>query len=320
MGYHPRIETSKIASHISCRTRNSRLWFVNNKNLEDTILGYVAKYTIKYEVKLYALALEGNHMHNVSKFPKANRADFTRESHSMIADAVKRNCSNYEPGSLWHRRYSSEFLPDADSIEEYLFYTALQPVHDGLVDKISEYPGYNFFNNAISGIKRKFKVFNRAKYNDQIRYGASANKQDFIDEFELVYERLPGYEDLTQAEYKKLMLEKLEKHRLKAIKKRQEKGKSACLGRENLLKVKAGSRPKNTKTTGRFENRPRVLSPDNKVRHASKAWYFNIYFEYKECSAKYREGDLSVEFPPGTYKPPKFTCACKDTLESIMEI
>ncbi len=63
--------------------------------------------------------------------------------------------------SLWHRRYSSEFLPDAESIEEYFFYTALQLVSDGLVDRISDYPGYNFFHDAISGIKRTFKILLR---------------------------------------------------------------------------------------------------------------------------------------------------------------
>jgi hypothetical protein len=40
-----------------------------------------------------------------------------------------------------------------------------------------------------------------------------------------------------------------------------------------------------------------------------EAWYFSIYFAYKETSNRYRAGDLDVEFPAGTYKPPLFTVA-----------
>ena len=37
------------------------------------------------------------------------------------------------------------------------------------------------------------------------------------------------------------------------------------------------------------------------------AWYFNIYFDYKDASKRYRLGEKNVKFPPGTYKPPIFT-------------
>jgi hypothetical protein len=90
MGYHIRIETEKIASFQTTRTRNSELWLVNRKKLEDAILGYAARYTTRHEVDLYALALEGNHTHNAALFPKGNRADFMRDFNSSVARAVNR--------------------------------------------------------------------------------------------------------------------------------------------------------------------------------------------------------------------------------------
>jgi len=40
-----------------------------------------------------------------------------------------------------------------------------------------------------------------------------------------------------------------------------------------------------------------------------KAWYFSIYFAYKDASRKYRLGFIDAEFPPGTYKPPPIMVA-----------
>lgn len=47
---------------MTLRSRASRLWFVNNSALEEAILGYLAKFRERYTVKLYAFAIEGNHL------------------------------------------------------------------------------------------------------------------------------------------------------------------------------------------------------------------------------------------------------------------
>jgi hypothetical protein len=85
MSYLPRIECSRVASFQTTRSRNSELWFVNNQALEHAILGYAAKYSNRYQVALYALAIEGNHVQMPAHFPNANRAHFMRDLNSSIA-------------------------------------------------------------------------------------------------------------------------------------------------------------------------------------------------------------------------------------------
>ena len=58
MGYHPRIETPDLATFVTTRTRNSELWFTNNRPVEKFALGLLAKLCERYKVKLYAFALE----------------------------------------------------------------------------------------------------------------------------------------------------------------------------------------------------------------------------------------------------------------------
>lgn len=306
MSYHPRIECQDIASFQTTRARNSELWFVNNSELEEAILGYAARYASRYEIKMYALSIEGNHIQKVAHFPKANRAHFMRDFNSSVARSVARFQAEYPGGRLWARRYSAEYLPGDADIEDRFFYTVLQPVQDGLVDDITDYPGYNCFEDAVLGITRECKVIKWKEFNDARRWNRSVSIEDYTEIYILRYERLPGYEQLSQTDYEATMRRKLKERTAEVLKRRAGK---PSLGAQSLVTIEPGSRPKRTKTSGPRDHRPRVLSRDPERRSAAQAWYFGIYFDYQRCSKRYREGDLSVQFPRGTYKPPLFTVA-----------
>lgn len=301
MGYHPRIERSDYASLCTTRTRNSELWFINNRPLEQAILGYLAKYATRYEVKMYAFCIEGNHLHALARFPKANRAFFKRDLNSAVARALPRYSELYPGGRLWARRYSAELVPEPEDIEEYFFYTVLQPVKDGLVDKISEYPGYNCFHDAVNGVRRKFEVINWREYNEKRRWHENVKINDYKQTVYLQYERLPGYEHLSQKEYRNLMYKKLEERRQEILARR---GEGKAVGIIRLEQKQPGAIPKNSKVSTLESHRPRVLCKCPQKRHQCLAWYFSVYYEYKECSKKFRAGDLDVIFPEGTYRPP----------------
>lgn len=306
MGYHPRIETKKIATFQTTRSRNQEMWFVGNRKLEEAILGYAARYTTRYGVKLYALSIEGNHVHFPAHFPNANRAHFMRDFNSAIARTVPRYQPTYRGGRFWARRYSAEYLPGNEDIEEQFFYTVLQPVQDGIVDDISKYKGYNCFEDAISEAKRIYKVIRWKEYNDAKRWNDKVKIEDYTEEVILQYARLPGYEHLSKEEYMALMRRKLKERTLIVLQNRKVK-KSASEDWQGT--VKPGSRPRHSKKVNPDGHRPRVLSKDPERRAKGKAWYFSIYFAYRESSALYRSGQLDVKFPEGTYKPPLFTIA-----------
>lgn len=306
MSYHPRIECSDVSSLQTTRTCHSELWFVNCPELEEAILGYAGRYTTRYEVKLYAMAIEGSHTHQLNQFPKANRAGYMRDFNSSVARAVPRYQKDYPGGRLWARRYSADYLVGDEDIEDKFFYVVLQPVKDRLVDNIADYPGYNCFEDAITGRERKYKVVKWKEYNDAKRWDPSVSIEEYTEIVTLKYERLPGYEHLSQEEYEAMMRRKLAARTAELLK---ECGDRPCLGAKRLLRVKPGALPVKTKTSGPKDHRPRVLSKSPQRRSKGEAWYFEIYFKYKECSRRYRAGDLTVEFPPGTYKPPLFTVA-----------
>ena len=187
-------------------------------------------------------------------------------------------------------------------MEEYFFYTVLQQVQDGLVERISDYPGYNCFHDAIWGVKREYKVVNWGKYNAARRFKTDTPIKDYITVVTLEYDRLPGYEHLSRREYAVLMQKKLEERRARIVEKRRSEGRGFA-GRENLLRVARGARPENTKTSTRFSHRPRVLCVCPKRRREHLTRYFETYRAYKAASREYRSGNLNAVFPEGTYKP-----------------
>lgn len=299
-----RIESPDEVNLVTSRTENSLLWFINNEPLTEDILGALAKYQSDRNVKLFAFNLQGNHPHILAQYPDCNRAAFMRDFNARIAWLSKFRIKELGRGKFWERRYSNQILPRNQDIEEYFFYCALQPVQSGLVEKIEDYPGYNSFDDAVSGIDRTFKVVNWTAYNNAKRFNPEVEIEEYTSEYTLRYERLPGYEHLTQSEYKKLMYRKLEGRR-KAIVKRRLEGCKAFLGRQALLRTKRGSAPKTSKCSTRYSHRPLVLTACIKTKHAFLNQYFTTLALYKRASRRFLRGMLEVIFPYGTYAPPR---------------
>jgi REP element-mobilizing transposase RayT len=308
MPHHPRIETKDYAAFTTTRTKNSELWFINNKPFEEKILAYTAKYAEKYNVKLYAIAIEGTHIHQLGDYPDENCADFQKALNSMIARIAPPYCVKYHGYKFWERRYSKELIPHhPDDLIAKFLYTVLQPVQDGLVERISDYPGYTCLTDAIKGIDRKFELINWTSYNRALRTNKEESIKDHTEEYTLKFHRIPGLEHLNNKEYQKLMYRKVEERRLEIVKERRDEG-LGFVGKENLKKTEPGTRARNPKKSTRHSFRPRVDSVCPERRKEAKKFYFTMYDLYKKASAKYRKGFLDIEFPPGMYRPHLSTC------------
>lgn len=298
-----RIEDPELGSFGTARTINSRLWFVNNPGLEERILGFLAKYREKHQITLYSFVMQGNHFHCTAKFPNCNRAAFYRDLNARTAEAVRYFVPSFPGGPLFERRYSEQALPGPEDIEEQFFYSALQPVYSGLVQKASEYPAYNSFKDAITGKVRRVKLLDGTAYSEALRRDPTARIKDFYRYFTLKYERLPGYEHLSQKEYRKLMLEKYEKRRAEKVNELLSKG-HRFLDKELLLKTSPGALPKNTKKSKRYDKRPLVLTKCVERRKEFLSRYFSVFEHYKKSCKAYLRGDIFAIFPPRTYRPP----------------
>lgn len=298
-----RIERPDLSWFLTSRCINSELLFWGDKELEQAILGTIAKNAERQQVKLYALVLMGNHYHDLAQFPLCNRASFKRNVNSQIAKHIKSRRESPEAGQVFGRRYSAEAVPEAEDIKESFFYCALQPVAAGLTEDIRDFPLYNSFLDAIHGKSIRLRVFKAAEYNERKRFNKSLNRELFYEEYELSFARLPGYENLTQEQYAAEMLAEYEKRRLKIIEEKKSQGfKYPSI--EKILATPKGARPRKTKTSKRNSFRPLVLTKSSVAKHEYLRFYFETLEKYRLACARYLSGDNLAEFPAGTYKPP----------------
>jgi hypothetical protein len=157
--------------------------------------------------------------------------------------------------------------------------------------------------DAINGTEREFVHTDWVRYKNARRYNPDVDISRYQTTYRLKYSRLPGYEHLSQEDYRNLMLKKLEDRRLVAVEKRMRSGKSFP-DPKTLRQVKPGSQPGFTKQSTRYSKRPLVLCGCPETRNERLSSYFSLVSQYKDASARYLRGDLSAPFPPGTYRPP----------------
>lgn len=303
MGWDIKVENSEEICLITIRTINSRLWFVNNPKLDKKVLTYLARYREMHGVKLYAFVIMGNHYHMIAQFPRGNRAKFTKDFNARFTGIFLSTVKNFRGGKVWARPYRPQALPNREDVEEWFFYCALNPVSSGLVERIGEYTSYNSFVDSVSGRVREFTYVDWTEYNNRRRTNPRVEISEYTYKHELRFDRLPGYEDTTAEEYKKGMFAKLEERRQKIVLERKRENKGFA-GVAVIRGTKAGSYPKTTKRSTRETPRPLVLTLCAETKRRYLEWYFGIVDAYKKCSKSYREGNLAVEFPPGTYRPP----------------
>lgn len=297
---------------ITIRTQNSKLWFVNNRDFEEELLGYLAKYQSIYGVILYGFILMGNHYHLIAKFPKGNRSKFMKAFNRIFANVLKRHEDKYKGGHVWARRYRPQTLPRNEDILHWFFYTICNPISSGLVQSINDYSSFNSFFLSLSGKKKSYLLIDWDDYHNRKRTNRKLKPQDCAKQYDLSFSRLPGYEDLSQEEYKKFLLNEYDRRSVEIIQKRLGENKG-FLGKENLDRVEARSKPKTTKTSNRHTKRPLVLTLCNITRANYLSDYFKVVKAYGYASHKYRQGHLKTKFPEGTFRP-TFVLDCRKVL------
>ena len=235
-------------------------------------------------------------------FPRGNKAAFFRDLNGMISKLTKSKVKTFEGGKLWARRVRTQVLPNKGDILERFFYATLNPVAAGLVEKLSQYPSYNSFSDAIRDRKRMFEVVEWQDYNNRKRKNPSLTTAECTKYHRLVYTRLPGLEHLSKSQYIDFMNNEVEKRRVKIVNERREKN-LGFISLDTLREQTPGEKPRSTKTSTRDTHRPLVLTLCAETKETFLNWYFSLVESFRIASRKFRDGDFSVEFPPGTYRP-----------------
>jgi hypothetical protein len=292
------------SSFVTRRFRNSQLCYCNNKKLEGRVLGSLGKYIHKYKAEIYAFTIFGSHDHKMIDFYPKSKSNFLRDFGARTAEAVKKYVPEFGTGSVMESRAKEQAVTDdTESHLDRLMYTVMQPILAGLCKNLSDYPGFNSFSYILSGKPLEVEFLKGSEYSRAKKKNPDVDPSKFVEKYVIKFKRLPGYENMSQSEYRSMLLKEYERRRLIVIEELEKKGHK-WPAVESLRRTLSSDRAKNPKRSERNSFRPLVLSVCLEKRGVFLEYYFSVLIAFKEASKAYLSGDKSVVFPDGTHAPP----------------
>ncbi len=295
-----------MSSFITRRFRNSQLCYANNKKLEYRVLGSLGKYLKKYNANIYAFTIFGSHDHPMIEFSPKTKSAFLRDFGARTAEAVKKFVPDFGTGSVMESRPREQAITeDSASHLDRLMYTVMQPILAGLCKNLSDYPGFNSFQYILSGKPLEVEFFKGSEYSRARRRDPDADPADFIEKYQIIFKRLPGFEHMSQAEYRKMLLEEYERRRVLVVEEFEKNG-HVWASPQSLRRTRSTDAAKNPKRSSKGSAMPLVLSLCMERRKFFLEYYFSTLIAFKRASSAFLSGDRSVVFPEGTCAPPVF--------------
>ena len=294
-----------IASFVTRRMRNSQLVYTNSA-IQHRVLGALGKYVHKFNVTVYGFCFFGSHDHALYELKEGTKSAFFRDLGSRTAEAVKKNIPSFGGGSVLEKRTSEQAVPpEADGYLNAILYIILQPVAAGLCKDLSDYPGFSCLPYLISGKPLKVEFINGSSY-QRAKAKSKNGKVDpakYIEEYEITFARIPGYEHMSQEEYGKFLLDRVNARRQEIIEEFEREGyKWPKLG--IIHRAKPTDRARNPKKSEQGSFYPLIMCKCPVSTKQFLDWYLDLVEKYKIASKKYLAGDRNAHFPVGTIKPP----------------
>jgi len=258
----------------------------------------------KSAVRLYWFEQNINHPHyGLGAVPgrELEVSEFLRNFNSSLARGINRTLGR--SGALFSSKLRAEAIGNEQDLERKLLYAVMNPVKDGLIDSISRYPGFTCYHHLAHGAPLQFDYIDwQAWWRD----GGPRNRKPLSD-----YRRftkveltpLPHWEGMTEAQRQSRFrhLVKEEEARLRAL--RAAEGRTV-IGLRKLAELDPRARPKTPKESGR---RPYIHTSDPELRRDYEAHRRDVCRSHRASSIRFLGGELDVEFPAYTYRPPLIT-------------
>src|SRR5436305_3282198 len=158
----------------TCRTVHGRLLLLPSEELNEIIIGILARAKQMYEVKFCGFAFASNHYHLILRVEDAEQlSSFMCYLNSNLAREAGRLVDWGE--KFWSRRYRSIVISEEEGAQVgRLKYVASHGAKEGLVDSPSEWPGVQCVHALLNGEPLKGYWFDRSQGNT-----ARTRREDF---------------------------------------------------------------------------------------------------------------------------------------------
>jgi hypothetical protein len=245
-------------------------------------LAYAAK---RSGVQLLWSTVMSNHHHTGVHDPHGKISVFCRELHRLVAK--HHNCSYGRFEYFWASGPPGRLrLEDRDAVLDKLAYSITNPVVPHLVEKASQWPGINITSDQLCSTRvvRRPKLYFR-------------EDGTMPESIELTFHKPPGFEDLTDDQFRQLVAGRVADVEAKKRLERKKTGQRV-LGRWTIRKQHHEDTPSNW--AAHFKLNPQVATR-NKWRRIEALQRLKAFIAaYRDALARWRLGERDVVFPYGT--------------------
>jgi len=285
---------------ITTRAIQSRFLIPTGAHFRSITIGIMARAKELFPVEIYAFGGLSNHVHmllgaaevdRLSNFVGYVKSNMAREANRMVDWSEK----------YWGRRFRAIEISDEEAIWiDRLRYVISHGVKENLVLRCRDWPGLQCIDALTEGKPLEGFWRSRTLEFEAGRRGKEVDPEAFIEPYALELDPLPCWRHLPREEIRRRIAEMVDEIDAQHARRVVLNGR-APLGVQAVRKQHPHDRPWHTKKSPA----PAVHAASKAVRKQMKMAYRLFVEAYCEAAAQLRAGDLTVEFPPGCFPPPR---------------
>ncbi|RMH21963.1 MAG: hypothetical protein D6696_04460 [Acidobacteria bacterium] len=282
---------------ITSRTIQGRLLLRPSRELNETVIGALARAQRKYPIAVCGVAVLSNHYHLLAWVEDAERlARFMAYFNAKLAKEVRR--LHGWSDKIWARRYDGVVVSQDEATQvRRLKYVLSQGTKEGLVRSPYDWPGVHCAAALVEGRPLTGFWFDRTAECQARQRGRDDDPYAHATPEMLVFDPLPCWRHLPVKNYRQRVADLVSTIEQEAADDRRQRG-TAVLGARAIAAQDPHARP---------EVLSRSPAPDFHARGESlrllRRAYSDFVAAFREASARLRAGERDVRFPEGCFPP-----------------
>jgi REP element-mobilizing transposase RayT len=283
---------------ITCRTIHSRLLFRPTRQLNEILVGVLARAKRRYGVKIAAFCCLSNHFHILVWVEDSQQlARFMGYLCSKLAREVGRLTGWRE--KIFSRRYQAILVSEEETTQvERLVYLLSHGTKENLVARPQDWPGVHCVDALLTGQPMEGTWFDRTQEYAARQRSEKVPAEQFATPEILELDPLPCWKELPPEQYRQRIADLVDTIIATAETRRKESGKepagAAAVRAQNPL-----SQPTKTKRSPA----PLVHAASRRVRQEIYRMYGLFVAAFREAAEHLKAGDRSARFPEGSFPP-----------------
>lgn len=314
--------TAKIMARPIRIQSESQVYFVRNICIQQEFLmlpkdevlrivrGCLARAAYKHNVNIYAFNFLLNRFGMLLSAPELNLPEFMASLQGRIA--VELNKLYGRRGQFFEAPYlKADVVDEEGQVERFNFITN-SPVELGLIKKLEDWGGLSSWDYFQTGDSITGSRLNRTEFSKHKRKSKNKRKKYEIpddagfEHFEFKLAKLPAFEKLSDAEYRRIMSEHVEAHG-KKLREKRAKSLKKPLGMAKIFELTWRNGP------AKYAHIDRSLAYGSDGNRASHLLALKpVQRAYAEAMEVYVENKERAVFPPYTNRPGLMICEKPD--------